>query len=236
MFSNFEHTKCFSIMYQLKRTILHRCQWALVCLCCLAMASCGDRKSSAADSGTPERVDSLAQRSVGNDSLETFVSKDLSTFWLRGRVKQVVETTESGYTVTLQFDREGNLVSHSAYNTKKSEILRDLDNRIISMVNIGGGEQGNSGMDFSYDADGIVANLSHWAESHDTYQYVDFTPKGWPLKGNIADENDDYSGKVHYKYPKVDSCGNWLEQVAYESWPDIEETAYVVKRRVSYYE
>ena len=214
----------------------------LAVLCCLlsvGLQSCGNgpqgrnadaeqsRQASAVRDSLPE-ADSLAK--------VNFSSPDLTTFWLRGRVKSMVETTESGYTVTLKFDEKGNLLSHSAYSGRNSKILRDANDRIISMVNLVGDADRNNGEDFSYDADGRVSNLSHWSQSHDTYQIVEYSKEGWPLKANLADCDDDYSGRVTFKYPKTDVYGNWIRQVASETWPDIAETTYVTTRVITYYE
>lgn len=202
------------------------------------LQSCGNgAQSHEADAGQLQTTAASRDSVAKADSLATvnFSSPDLTTFWLKGRVKTVVETTESGYSVTLKFNEKGVLLSHSAYNGKNSKILRDTNERIISMVNLFGDSDRNNGEDFSYDADGRVSNLSHWAQSHDTYQFVEYNKAGWPLKANLADCDDDYSGRVTYKYTKTDSRGNWTRQVASETWPDIEETTYVTTRVITYY-
>ena len=213
-----------------------------ISLILISFTGCSKASKAPADTtGSAEGAmsDSLRQaeeaRRADSIAVADFISKDLKTFWLHGHVKEVEEITESGYKVTIKFDRNGMMTYHSAFATKKSNILRDADDHIISMVNEGAWDGRNEGQDYSYDADGYPMRLSHWAEAHDTYQYTRSNKQGWPLEATLADTEDDFSGKVTFEYPDVDAYGNWTRQVSYETWPDIEKTTYTTTRSITYY-
>ena len=164
-----------------------------------------------------------------------FVTPDLRTFGLKGHVKQVIETTDNSYTTQLLFDEKGVLLSHSAYDTDKSKIVRDGNDRIISLINLDSWEGGNDGMDFKYTPEGIPSAISHWESGHDSYVFSRYDSHGWPIEGAISDSEDQFTGKVSYSYTKTDNHGNWTTQIAIETWPEVEDTRHTIVRKITYY-
>ena len=210
---------------------------------------CGGCGMSAADRAEQRMLDSIytadSLRAVRHlrdslrqaDSLANadFISADLRTFWLKGRVMQVLESVDNGYTIQLLFDEQGTLLSHSAYDTDSSRIVRDGNDRIISLINIGSWEGGNDGIDIKYTPDGFPSAISHWQAGHDSYVFNRYDRHNWPLEGAITDTEDSFSGQVSYSYPAIDSRGNWTKHIAIEKWPELAATRHIVIRKIIYY-
>lgn len=218
-----------------------------------SVSSCQGKKQSA------ESQDASAEKTA------TYMSADLKTFHLLGKVKRC----SSNYAPAMDFDEAGRITSMSGilidyegnsdsqgaiyYGVKEpgaksgnfkpgssNELLvRDDKGRL---TNLGGGEI----YEFHYDDNGFVVRKETMEGPQNRIEeYKEFDEERNPLKAVSISVDDlgTYKGEITYTYTKKDEAGNWIERTAhktgvyedYSSSKSKEDITVTETRTIEYY-
>ncbi|MCQ2290132.1 MAG: hypothetical protein MJZ63_02505 [Muribaculaceae bacterium] len=214
----------------------------------IAFASCNKSNSNPrldAFKDSIRRADSLKQiqrdaekaaEKIHQDSIDylSFTSQDLKTFFLKGHVKSVTETTAYGEKTTLLFDINGNLTNKGGFD----EVKRNSKGQITDLINKDTWDGGDEGATYTYNGNGYPKSYSYWVS--DTYmeQYTKYNSSNWPIAAKqVYDFPEGEEPRGTITYSNTDHMGNWTKKkVAYKSFEDsYPSDAQVTTRNIPYY-